>query len=170
MFPVLPQTSLPTGFLELPPLCSEALGVRLRSVTAFSISPEPAVFLLPYSRQVFWLWQPSSLPWGPGWGPDLRDPQFLNLVLFLARVRPEVFLVLIPVLQHCVLLATWAWRPDKWLTLTDWLRTLEIITLKRFDHCGFYWKALSWAWCHSQTPSSCSWEASVQAVALFPFL
>lgn len=31
-------------------------------------------------------------------GPDMRDPKLLNLALFLARVRPEVSLFLVPVL------------------------------------------------------------------------
>lgn len=49
---------------------------------------------------------------GSAWGPPVWDPQ-LSLALSLARVRPEVFLLLVPVLQHSVLLATGVCKPEK---------------------------------------------------------
>lgn len=107
-----PSASSPAPAPRTPPYGAVS-GVRLTSVTAFSMSPQPAAF--PFSIQSsFRLWQPISMMWGSGWGPNMWDPQFLYLTLSLARLRPEVFPLLVPVLQNNVL-APCPCRPDKWL-------------------------------------------------------
>lgn len=49
---------------------------------------------------------------GFGWAPNVWDSR-LSLAVSLARVRPKVFLLLVPVLQYDVPLATGVCRPDK---------------------------------------------------------
>lgn len=70
------------------------------------------------------------------------DPQFLYLTLSLARLRPEVFPLLAPVLQNNVLAPVHVDQINDW-TSTNWLRILEIIKWKRLYRCRFYWGALS---------------------------